>query len=41
MEEVQLKAKLPDKFCTRFTYNKQTKCNNKKYTQIFTYPLTH
>ena len=28
MEEVQQKAKLPDKCCTPFTYNKQT--NNKK-----------
>ena len=39
MEEVQLKAKLPDKCFTPFTYNKQT--NNKKYTQILAYPLTH
>ena len=30
MEEVQLKAKLPDKCCTPFTCNKQT--NNKQTT---------
>ena len=39
MEEVQLKAKLPDKCYTPFTYNKQT--NNQKNMHKYSHTHSH
>ena len=41
MEEEQLKAKLPDKCCTPFTYNKQTNNKKKNIYMIHKYSHTH